>query len=324
MKVKIKDEMKVLNKKNKSENMVKRIFKIMVFAAAVFLAIPGQAKLKGLPTIKSYKDYSFSKKNVASVKYTVYAPKVEGEVISKGEVADFITEIFFDENGNRMKEIVYHIETGAVEVNIVWYYDDEKGSVSEVRTDAKGELLARTEYITNYKAGTVLARRYENIIHPVTEEIIPNVLLYEELWAENSKKKTVSFKKTSYSVLDGLAMKQSITEYDLAKPYTLYTILEEETAPIDYSWLPDYSAKLRKTTSGNTKKEAIIYDGSKYEYKAKKKLLSNILYFGSDKTLKSEVTYTYNFDNQKNWTEVVQKEDNKPQFIVIRDIKYRN
>jgi hypothetical protein len=302
--------------------MIKRILEFMVIAAAVFFASPGQAKLKGLPTIKSYKDYNLAKKNVESIKYTVYAPKIEGETVTKGEVADFIAEIFFDENGYRTKEIVYHIETGAVDVKTVWYYDEEKGTVSEVRTDSKGELLARTEYIVNYKANTVFARRFENIKDPVTEVIVPNVLLYEELWTEDTKKKNVTFKQTFFSIVDGVAMKQSIAEYPLAKPYTLYNILEDETAAVDYSWVPDYSAKLLKTTNGNTKKEA-IYDGSRYEYKAKKKLLSAILYYGNDKKLKSEITYTYSFDNQKNWTEVVQKENDKPRFIVGRNIKYR-
>jgi len=303
--------------------MLKRIFKIMVIAAVVFSTLPGEAKLKGLPTIKTYKDYNLGKKNVASVKYTVYAPKIEGETLTKGEIADFIAEIFFDESGNRTKEIVYHIETGALDVKIDWYYDEEKGTVSEVRTDSVGELLARTMYIVNYKANTVFARRYENIKDPVTEVLIPDVLLYEELWTEDSKKKTVTFKKTDFSIVDGTPIKQAITEYALAKPYTLYTILENETAAIDYSWLPDYRTKLLKTTSGNTKKEA-IYDGTSYEYKAKKKLLSNILWYESDKKLKSEVTYTYSFDKQKNWTEVVQKENNNPLFIVNRDIKYRD
>jgi hypothetical protein len=295
----------------------------MVIAAVVFSTFPGEAKLKGLPTIKTYKDYNLGKNNVASVKYTVYAPKIEGETVAKGEIADFIAEIFFDENGNRTKEIVYHIETGAVDVKTDWYYDDEKGTVSEVRTDSKGELLARTEYIVNYKINTVFARRFENIKDPVTEVLIPNVLLYDELWTENSKKKTVTFKRTDFSIVDGTAMKQAVAEYALAKPYTLYNILEDETAAIDYSWVPDYAAKLLKTTSGNTKKEP-IYDGTSYEYKAKKKLLSNILFYGSDKKLKSEVTYTYSFDQQKNWTEVVQKENNNPLFIVSRDIKYRD
>jgi hypothetical protein len=299
-----------------------RFLKSVAIVLAVLSACQGEAKLKGLPTIKSYKDYNFAKNNVESVKYTVYSPIVEGEKITKGEVADFIAETFFDENGNRVKEFVYHIATGKLDVKIEWFYDLDNGTVTEVRTDSEGELLARTEYLANFKSNTVLARRYENVKDPVTEAVIPNVLLYEELWTEDSKKKNVTFKKTFFSIVDGIAIKQSISEYALEKPYTLYTLLEEETASIDYTWVPDYREKLLKSSSGKTKKEA-IYDGSKYEYKAKSKLLSSVLYYGSDKKLKNEAIYTYSFDKQKNWTEVVQKENNSPRYIVQREIKYR-
>jgi hypothetical protein len=293
----------------------------MVVAAMLF-AFSGEAKLKGLPLMKNYKDYNLKKLNVESIKYAVYAPVVNGETVTKGELADFTAEIFFDKKGYRVKEIVYNMETGKVDVIINWQYNEAAGTVIETRTDEKGELLARTEYLVNYKLNTVLARRYQNIEDRSTKTVYPNVLIYEELWTENAKQKEVIFKKTHFDVRDGIASKQSISRETLEKPYTLYLILESMTAPIDYTWLYNYNEKALKASSSKSKKEA-IYDGSKYEYKTKDKLLSSVLYYGSDKILKNETNFIYSFDGQKNWTEVIQKEDNKPVFIVRRDIKYR-
>jgi hypothetical protein len=290
--------------------------------AAMLLVFAADAKLKGLPLMKSYKDYNLKKPNVESIKYSVYEPKIEGESVTKGELADFSAEIFFDEKGYRVKEIVYNPGTGEVEVNIAWLYDEKAGTVIETRTDAKGELMARTEYLVNYKLNTVLARRYENIIDPVAEIFLTNVLMYEELWTENAKKKIVKFKKTYFDFIDGTAYKQSISDEIMEKPYTLYIILANLTAPIDYTWLSGYSEYFFKASNGKTKKEP-MFNGSRYEYKIKSKLLSSVLYYESDKVLKNEVNYIYSFDIQKNWTEVVQKENNIPQFIVQRNIKYR-
>jgi hypothetical protein len=294
-----------------------------VVVATVLLAFSADAKLKGLPLIKSYKDYSLKKPNVESLKYYVYAPKAEGETVTKGKLADFTVEVFFDDKGNRIKETVYNIETGEVDVNVSWQYDEKAGTVIETRNDGKGELMARTEYLVNYTLNTVLARRYEHIENPITNVVKLNVLLYEELWTENAKKKSVTFKKTYFDFNDGVAAKQSISEEAMEKPYTLYLILENLTAPIDYSWLYDYNEKSLKASNGKTKKEP-IYDGSRYEYKAKSKLLSSVLYYDSTKILKNETNYIYSFDDQKNWTEIIQKEDNTPQYIVQRDIKYRD
>jgi hypothetical protein len=296
--------------------------KVIMVMALAFVAISAEAKLKGLPVMKTYKNYNLAKNNVESIKYTVHAPKGEGEAVVKGEISDYIAEIFFDEKGYRIKEIVYSNETGKIDVIINWAYDEKAGSVIESRNDTTGKLMARTEYLVNYKTNTVLARRYQDIEDPITKIVTPNVLIHEELWAENAKNKTLSFKKTYFDFRDGVAAKQSISEEQMEKPYTLYLILEELTAPIDYTWLYDYNAKALKASSGKTKKEA-IFDGSIYEYKTKSKLLSSILYYGSDKKLKNITTYDYSMDKNKNWTEVVQKEDDKPQFIVQRDIKYR-
>jgi hypothetical protein len=287
----------------------------------VLTAFQADAKLKGLPMMKSYKDYNIAKNNVESLKYTVYTPKIEGDKVTKGEISDFSAEIFFDDKGYRVKEIVYDILSGNVEVNITWVYDESKGTVIETRSDAKGDLLERIEYLVNYKSKTVLARRYQNI----QEEkgiIIPNVLLYEELWTEDGRNKKVIFKKTDFDPSDGVASKQAISEEIMEKPYTLYLILENLTAHIDYTWLRSYNMKTFKALSKKTRKEN-IFDGSRYEYKAKSKLLREISYFESNEKLKNITTFTYSFDNFKNWTEVIQNEDGKPDFIVNRDIRYR-
>jgi hypothetical protein len=310
-------------KKIKYKNMMTTyIFRrSIILAAAVLFVFAGEAKLKGLPVMKSYKDYNFKKPIVESVKYTVYAAKLEGETVTKGEVADFIAEMFFDEKGYKIKEDVYNMD-GEIDVKISWQYNEKAGTVIETRIDKDGKLLARTEYITNYKFNTVNARRYADIENFVTKIVLTNVLRNEELWTENAKQKKVIFKKTDFDYRDGVAAKQSISEESMEKPYTLYSILESLTAPIDYTWLYDYNEKIFKASSGKTKKET-IYDGSRYEYRAKSKLLSSVLYFNKDKNLKNETNYIYSFDNNNNWTEVVQKENNNPKFIVQRDIKYR-
>jgi hypothetical protein len=309
-------------KKKDMKTKVKIYKAITVIAMVMVAAVAADAKLKGLPLMKSYKDYNLKKQNVESIKYMVYEPKIEGDKVMKGELVDFTAEIFFDEKGYRVKEIVYNPGTGEVEVNSIWQYDEKNGTVIETRTDKKGELMSRTEYLVNYKLNTVIARRYENVFDPQTEILLTNVLLYEEVWTENAKQKKVKFKKTDFDYVDGVAYKQSISEEDMEKPYTLYSILEYLTAPIDYTWLCNYNENSFKAANGKTKKEK-IYDGSRYEYKAKSKLLSSVLYFGDDKVLKNETIFVYSFDNQKNWTEVVQKENNSPSFIVKRDIKYR-
>jgi hypothetical protein len=293
----------------------------MMVVAAILFVFAGEAKLKGLPRIKTYKDYNLKKPNVESLRYTVYAPKIEGETTAKGEIVDFTAEIFFDGTGNRVKEIVYNPE-GVVDVNTVWVYNESAGTVIETRTDKDDKLLTRTEYLVNFKSNTVLARRYTDIEDPATNIVLTNVLSYEELWTENSKQKTVSFKRTNFDFRDGVATKQSISEETLEKPSTLYSILEDLTAPIDYTWLVGYEENAFKAANRKTKKE-LVYDGSLYQYKAKSKLLSVVLYYDKDKILKNETNFIYSFDEQKNWTEVLQKENNTPKFIVKRDIKYR-
>jgi hypothetical protein len=296
--------------------------RIMMATAAILLCLAGEAKLKGLPVMKTYRNYNLVKQNVESVKYTVYAPKVEGEKITKGEIADFSAEIFFDDRGYRVKEIVYNIETGKIDVNISWVYDEKAGTVIETRTEPAGKLLARTEYLVNYKTNTVLARRYQDIENYSTGVITPNVLVHEERWTEDAKRKKAIFKKTYFDFNDGVAAKQSISEEKIEKPYTMYSILEDMTAPIDYTWLVDYSEKSLKASSGSTKKE-LIFDGSRNEYKTKGKLLSQVLHYGSDKKLKNITSFIYTLDTNKNWTEVIQKEDDSPRFIIQRDIKYK-
>jgi hypothetical protein len=290
-------------------------------ATAMLLVFEGEAKLKGLPRIKTYKDYNLKKPNVESLKYTVYAAKTEGETLTKGEIADFTAEIFFDDKGNRVKEIVYNLQ-GLVDVNTTWNYNEKDGTVIETRTDKEGEFLSRTEYLVNYKLNTVLARRYENFEDPATKIVKTNVMAYEERWVENAKKKRVNYTKTYFDFRDGIAAKQAISEETMEKPYTLYLILESLTAPIDYTWLYDYNEKALKASSSKTRKEP-IFDGSWYQYKAKSKLLSEVLYFADNKILKDETNFIYSFDEHKNWTQVVQKENNTPRFIVQRDIKYR-
>jgi hypothetical protein len=211
---------------------------------------------------------------------------------------------------------------GEVDVIINWKYNEAAGTVLETRTDKDGKLLVRTEYLVNYKFNTVLARRYQDIEDQKNDIVYTNVLVNEELWTENSKRKEVIFSKTQFDFRDGTAMKQSISTESMEKPYTLYSILESLTAPIDYTWLYNYNEKALKASSSKSKKEP-IYDGSRYEYKAKSKLLNSVLYYGSDKILKDETSFIYSFDTQMNWTEVVQKENNKTVYIVQRDIKYR-
>jgi Holliday junction resolvase-like predicted endonuclease len=295
--------------------------KTIIVVAATLIAFGGNAKLKGLPVMKSYKDYNLVKQNVESIKYTVYAPK-NSETTEKGEIVDFTAEIFFDQKGYRVKEIIYSIQTGKIDVIVNWVYDEDAGVVIEARTDTSGKVLARTEYLVNYKTNTVLARRYQDIEDPITKIITPSILIHEELWSEDAKNKKVIFKKTYFDFRDGIAAKQAISEEVMEKPYTLFVILAELTAPIDYTWLYDYNIKMFKATNRKIKKE-MIYDGSRYEYKSKSKLLSSIEYYGNDKKLKNITTFVYSKDKYKNWTEVIQKEDNKVMFIVNRDIKYR-
>jgi hypothetical protein len=241
--------------------------------------------------------------------------------VTKGELVDFTAEIFFDEKGYRVKEIVSDMD-GEIDVIINWQYDENAGTVIETRVDKDGKFLSRLEYLVNYKFNTVLARRYEDIEDPVARIVLTNVLRYEELWTENAKKKSVTFKKTDFDPIENIAIRQSISEETMEKPYTLYLILESLTAPIDYTWLYDYNEKTLKASNRKSSKES-IFDGSRYEYKTKSKLLSSVLHYGADKILKHETNFIYSFDEQKNWTEVVQKENNSPRFIVQRDIKYR-
>ena len=304
--------------------MTKKILKnsLCIAAAMTLCFSAAQAKLKGLPAVKSYKDYTLRKNNVESVKYMIYAAKTDGAALTKGAVVDFGLETFFDEKGNRIKEIVYHIETGAIEATTVWTYDEPSATVSEVRTDEKGEVEYRMEYIANMKAGTVLARKFETV-HLDETTVRENVLMYEELWSEIPKKKILSQKKTFFNVMDGAPIRQSIKEYDFEAPSTLYNMMEEFSGTIDCTWLVDYNARLLKTTSRKTRKET-VFNGDILEYSAKSKILSKITTKDKNKILKNEILYTYSFDKAKNWTELVQKEADKPKIIVERTIKYRN
>jgi len=303
----------------------------IVFVLAFFFAFSGEAKLKGLPFMKSYKDYSISKKNVKSVKYTVYSPQVDGakEITNsldgqkfKGEISDYIVEIFFDDNGNRNKEIVYHIETGAVEISSTWNYNEKDGTMILTRTDGKGELIIRQEFVVNYKAGTVLIRSYQNLVDPNTFQIVPNVLVYEELWTENTKNKKASHKKAVFSFADGSVSDMTLREYNLEKPYAMYHLMEDNSSFVDYTWIPNYSSALFKASNSKMKKEN-IFDGTRYEYSAKKKLLSSVLKYSKEGNLIGKSDYSYSYDKNKNWVQAIQKEFDKLFYIVLKDIEYR-
>jgi hypothetical protein len=299
--------------------MYKKLLVLSFTVLFVCFAAVADAKLKGLPTIKSYKDYTLNKNNVASVKYTVHVPVVNGDEITPGDIADFTAEIFFDDKGNRVKEVIYHIETGKVEMTYEWTYNEQTGSVTLARTDAKGDITAREDYIVSPKQGTVTVRRYENVTL-ADGSVKPNVLIYDELWTE--AKKEAVYRKTFYSVTDGIASRQSIKKYPIDKPYTLYRIMDETTAPVDYTWLPDYSARLFKASNGKTRNEA-IYNGSTNKYEAKKKVLHAVSTVDADRKLRNITTYNYRYDRNKNWTQLVQYENSLPAYVVVRDIKYK-
>jgi hypothetical protein len=292
--------------------------------AAILIVGAGEAKIKGLPQIKNQKDYTLNLKGkkVESLKYTVYDAKVEGDTILKGEVADFIAEIFFDDKGNRNKEIVYHIETGEVEVDINWQYNEDAGTVIESRFDKKGDMTSRYEYVVNYTLNTVVARKYENLRYGIPPTLRENILMYEEIWTEEAKKKRLKRKKTTYSIADGQAMRQLISEEILEKPYSALWIIESLSAPIDYTWLYDYSDKTFRAANRKTRKEE-GFNGGWYEYKAKKGLVNKMLQYEKGKILRNESKFEYSFDDQNNWTQVIQIDNNKPKYVVQRDIKYK-
>jgi hypothetical protein len=290
---------------------------ILFFALSVSQS---DAKLKELPAVKSFKNYSIAKNNVNSVKYTIYEPAVSNGVATKGNMADFAVEIFFDALGNRTREIVYHIETGNIETITSWTYNQADGTVVESRTSARNEPIYRIEYLLNKKAGTVLAKKFESITD--NEGNRRDVFVSEELWSELPKSKAVSCKKTLFSLSDGRATRQSLKELPVEKPFTLYTLMDEYSAPVDCVWLSDYLTRLLKTTSGKSRKEQ-IFDGTSVQYAAKKKLLASVKNFGIDKKLTHETTYSYELDKNKNWVKLLQKDADKPKFIVERTINYR-
>lgn len=298
-----------------------KFLKSVTLIMAFFFAFSADAKLKGLPFIKSYKDYNLSKKNVAYIKYNVYSPIQQGDNVVPGEPADFTAEMFFDGNGNKVKEVVYHIATGKVDLTTIWVYNEKEGTVVQTRTDEKGEFLSRTESFVDFKGHKVLSRTYENITDPITKEDFPNVLRYEDSWVEDTKKKTASFKRTHFNHKDKVAERQTIKEFPVSKPYSLYTVIFDAVAPIDYTWLPDYSDKALKATSKNTRNEQ-IFDGTKYKYVLKKKLLNKIEQYDPDGKQELMTDYVYTLDKQKNWSQVIQYENNNPKYIVVRDIKY--
>ena len=280
----------------------------------------GHAKLKELPAIKNFKNFSIAKNNVNSVKYTVYEPVQLNGATAKGDRADFAVEIFFDALGNRSKEIVYHIETGNIETITTWIYNVADGTVLESRANARNEPLYRIEYLLNKKAGTVLAKKFESAIDKDGNRY--DLFASEELWSELPKSKAVSCKKTLFSPSDGKATRQSLKELPVEKPFSLYTLMDEYSAPIDCVWLSDYLTKLLKTTSGKSRKEK-VFDGTSIQYAAKKKLLASVKNFGTDKKPTHETTYSYEFDTNKNWIKLLQKDADTPKFIVERTINYR-
>ncbi|MDR2467080.1 MAG: hypothetical protein LBD35_06770 [Prevotellaceae bacterium] len=298
-------------------NFTRSAFAVLLIALFVSR---GDAKLKELPAIKSFKNFSIAKNNVSSVKYTVYEPVVSNGAATKGNMADFAVEIFFDASGNRTKEIVYHIETGKIETITSWSYNQTGGTVVESRTNARNEPIYRIEYLLNKKAGTVLAKKFESITDKDGERY--EIFVSEELWSELPKSKAVSCRKTLFSPADGKATRQSLKELPVEKPFSLYTLMDEYSAPVDCVWLSDYLTKLLKTTSGKSRKEK-IFDGTSVQYAAKKKLLVSVKNFGTDRKLTRETAYSYELDANKNWVKLLQKNADKPEFIVERTINYR-
>lgn len=283
--------------------------------AGLLFAVESNAKPKALPSVRDFKSFNLKKNNVEKLTYKVYEP--DGK-----ELADFPVEFNFDLQGNRIKEVIYHIENKKTEAVVTWDYNTTAQTVIQIRLDTLSEQIWKRNYTQKAKPTTVDMKFYEPWFDEVKSEKHFEILSYEDLWTDIPKRKVVEQVRTTYSLDRGIISKKSTREFAVTKTQTIYDLIDMANATNDYTWLPLYEEDSKKSLTKSTRTEP-LFDGTKFTYAAKKKLLSEKSKFNKDGSLNIKTTYAYEYDKDGNWVKLIQSENGKARFTVVREIVYR-
>lgn len=295
--------------------MTNLLSKILLTLVLISIGFGSTARNKKLPLLEDYKSYNLKKNNVQKITYRVYSDE------NKQNMIDFIPEFYFDEQGNMTKVVVKDMENN-IDITTNWEYDIKGGLFNEYRRDSLDKQIRKRLNIINKKEKEVLTKVYERWFDEFEGIEHFEVLMEESVWKE--KKTAVEEDKSYYSVGDSVqtVSRKSSRRYAKMKGEDIFDVIIKSNIDSDYIWLPSYMEDSRKADSRASRTE-VLPDGAKYTYKLKKGLMFEKKDFDKTGALVKHTTYTYEYDKNKNWVKLLQKENGKLVYAVFRDIEYR-
>lgn len=292
------------------------------FGIAIFtlcLVMNSEAKPKYLPSIKNYAQYDLMSKNVSKMKILVYAPQIDGDKVEPQGYRDFPLEIFFDEKGNCIKEVIYDFVSNRVSYTVTYEYDEKKGTSGEYCRDSLNTQIWKKIHSVE-KDGSVRTKKYERWFNEQTEELIPELLTYEIVWKEVPADNKFHYTKYRYDNRQVVAMRME-KKYPIIEGTSVYDMMEDIDGDRYYVWLPSFMRDYAKAKNKKSRVEEYKLGKTVYTYDAKH--LTEKSEFYNIKNTEEKSLYKYDFDKKKNWDKLVQYRNSLPQYIVVREIEYR-
>ena len=292
-------------------------FGIVIFTLC--LVLNSEAKPKSLPAVKNYSQYDLSSNNVSKMKLTVYAPQIDGDKVEAQGLRDFPVEIFFDDKGNRIKEIVYDILSGNPAYTMNFEYDAKKGTSGEYCMDSLNTQIWKKIYSVE-KDGSIRVKKYERWFNEQTEEIIPELLTYEMVWKEAPADKQYLYVKYRYDSRQTVAMRME-KKYPISNGVSIYDMMDDIDGDGYYVWLPIFMREYAKAKNKKSRVEEYRLGKTVYKYESKR--LTEKSEYDSEQKLETKSIYKYESDKKNNWNKLIQYRNSLPVYIVTRELEYK-
>lgn len=268
---------------------------------------------KKIPFVNNIKQYNIKKGDVSQLRIEVYAAKDENGQVTKGNLIDYPVEITFDEQGNRIKEIIYET-TGKVKHTNIWDYNVKTETVGQYQLDTFNRQIAKKLIESNAKQKNVRIKRYGT----------SDTLLIEEFWMVGASGKTINTDKYVWDTKREIIGKKTTRSYNIKEGKSIEFLISELSDFEDYMWYPDFMKIWQNAQKRKTRTEK-LNDGSKnvLEYRRRSRTLMAKKQFDPEGKVTQNISYNYEFDNKGNWIKLTQHINDKPVIIVTRDITYR-
>ncbi|MDR2562993.1 MAG: hypothetical protein LBC98_03520 [Prevotellaceae bacterium] len=308
-----------INNKQIMTSMRQMYVKLGIVIFALCLVLNTAAKPKYLPAIKNCTQYDLLSKNVSKMKVTVYAPQTNGDKVEPQGLRDFPLELFFDDKGNCVKEIIYDIISSKAAYTIHYEYDTKKGTSGEYCMDSLNSQIWKKIYSVE-KDGSIRVKKFERWFNEQTEELIPEMLTYEMVWKEVAADKKFHYVKYRYDSQQTVAMRME-KKYPITEGVSIYDMMDDIDGDKYYVWLPAFMRDYAKAQNKKSRIEEYKLGKTVYTYESKHLAAKNE--YNNIKNLDDKSIYKYEFDNKKNWSKLIQYRNDSPVYIVTREIEYK-